>query len=98
MPRASAISWRLRRFIWKADAACSIRARDDEAIAELRRTIFLAPYESEAHLLLGRIYLRTGRPQDAIDALTIAAWSDPDSAEAKELLESVARSDNCRLC
>ena len=63
--------------------------RDEEAIAELRRTIFLAPYESDAHLLLGRIYLRTGRRQDAIDALTIAAWSDPANAEAKQLLDSV---------
>jgi tetratricopeptide (TPR) repeat protein len=63
--------------------------RDEEAIGELRRTIFLAPYESEAHLLLGRIYLRTGRRQDAIDELTIAVWSDPANADAKQLLESL---------
>ena len=63
--------------------------RDEEAIAELRRTIFVQPYESEAHLLLGRIYMRTGRQQDAIDALTIAAWSDSSNAEAKQLLESL---------
>lgn len=62
---------------------------DAEAIAELRRTIFLAPYESEAHLLLGRIYLRTGRTQDAIDALTIAVWSDPANADAEALLKSL---------
>lgn len=61
--------------------------RDAEAIAELRRTVFLAPYEGEAHLLLGRIYLRTGRTRDAIDALKIAVWSDPSNAEAKALLE-----------
>ena len=64
-------------------------ARDEEAVGELRRTIFLSPYESEAHLLLGRIYLRTGRQQDAIDALTIAVWSDPASATAKDLLDSL---------
>ena len=63
--------------------------RDEEAVGELRRTVFLSPYESEAHLLLGRIYLRTGRQQDAIDALTIAAWSDPASAAAKALLDSL---------
>lgn len=63
--------------------------RDEEAIGELRRTIFLAPYDSEAHVLLGRIYLRSGREQDAIDALTIAVWSDPANADAKDLLESV---------
>ena len=65
------------------------KERDEEAIAELRRTIFLAPYQSEAHLLLARIYLRTGRTQEAIDALTIAVWSDPANAEAQELLESL---------
>ena len=32
--------------------------RDEEAIAELRRVVYLSPYQSEAHLLLGRIYLR----------------------------------------
>jgi Flp pilus assembly protein TadD len=63
--------------------------RDDEAVGELRRTIFLSPYDSEAHLLLARIYLRTGRQQDAIDALTIAVWSDPANAAAKELLDSI---------
>ena len=63
--------------------------RDDDAIAELRRTVFLAPYDSEAHLLLARIYLRMGRTQDAIDALTIAVWSDPANTEASNLLESL---------
>ena len=63
--------------------------RDAEAVGELRRTIFLAPYDSEAHLLLGRIFLRTGRQQDAVDALTIALWSDPANAEAKQLLDSL---------
>jgi tetratricopeptide (TPR) repeat protein len=62
---------------------------DAEAIAELRRTIFLVPYESKAHVMLGRIYIRTGRTQDAIDALTIAVWSDPANAEAKALLDTL---------
>jgi tetratricopeptide (TPR) repeat protein/TolB-like protein len=60
---------------------------DVEAIAELRRTIFLAPYESTAHLLLARIYLRNGRTEEAIDALKIAVWSDPANTDAKALLE-----------
>jgi predicted Zn-dependent protease/TolB-like protein len=50
--------------------------RDDEAIAELRRAVYLAPYQSEAHLLLGRIYLREGRLDDAVDALKISIWSE----------------------
>jgi tetratricopeptide (TPR) repeat protein len=64
--------------------------RDEEAIAELRRTIFLLPYESAAHLLLGKIYMRDGRQQEAIDALKIAVWSDPMNAEAKELLSRIS--------
>lgn len=61
--------------------------RDADAIAELRRTVFLAPYDSQAHLLLGRIYLRNGRVAEAIDALKISVWSDPSNAEARALLE-----------
>ncbi|HEY6360322.1 MAG TPA: tetratricopeptide repeat protein [Vicinamibacterales bacterium] len=64
--------------------------RDEEALAELRRVVYLSPYQSEAHLLLGRIYLRTGRPQEAINALKISVWSDPDNAEAKQLLEKAS--------
>jgi tetratricopeptide (TPR) repeat protein len=50
--------------------------RDEEAIAELRRTIYLSPYDREAHLLLGRLYLRDGRVQDAIGELKISIWSE----------------------
>ena len=64
--------------------------RDEDAIAELRRTVFLAPYESAAHLLLAKIYMRNGRSQDAIDALKIAVWSDPANAEARELLARIS--------
>jgi len=50
--------------------------RDAEAIAELRRAIYLSPYDRAAHLLLGRLYLRDGRMRDAIDELKISIWSD----------------------
>ena len=50
--------------------------RDGEAIAALRRTVYLAPYHSEAHVLLGRTYLRSGRLDEAIDEFKIAIWSD----------------------
>ena len=65
--------------------------RDAEAIADLRRTIFLAPYDAEAHLLLARIYLRNGRVSDAIDALKISVWSDPSNADARALLEDATK-------
>jgi tetratricopeptide (TPR) repeat protein len=50
--------------------------RDAEAISALRRAVYLAPYQSEALLLLGRAYLRSGLIDEAIDALKIAIWSD----------------------
>jgi tetratricopeptide (TPR) repeat protein/TolB-like protein len=65
--------------------------RDAEAIAELRRTLYLMPYQSEAHLLLGRLYQRTGRLREAIDSLKIAIWIDPTNAEARTLLEQLSR-------
>ena len=60
----------------------SERGEDRDAIAELRRSLYLSPYRADAHLLLGRIYLRDGRVADAIDALTIAVWSE-ETAEAR---------------
>jgi tetratricopeptide (TPR) repeat protein len=51
------------------------REQDGEALAELRRAIYLSPYEAQAHLLIGRIYLRGGRAGDAVDALKISIWS-----------------------
>ena len=55
---------------------------NSEAITELSRAIYLSPYEAEAHLLLGRIHMRTGETTAAIDALKIALWSQ-ESAEGR---------------
>ena len=52
------------------------READREAIDELRRALYLSPYLAEAHLLLGRLYLRGGRAADAVEALKIALWSE----------------------
>ena len=57
------------------------REEDSEAMTELRRAVYLSPYEAQAHLLIGRIHLRAGRPQDAVNALKISIWSE-DSAVA----------------
>ena len=48
---------------------------DREATADLKRCLFLSPYEPGAQLLLGRIYLREHRTQEAIAALKISIWS-----------------------
>ena len=52
------------------------RESDRDATAELRRAIYLSPYDSESHLLLGRIYLRGGRLREAVDELKISLWSE----------------------
>ena len=62
--------------------------RDAEALAELRRAVFLSPYETEAHLLIGRIFLRGGRPREAIDALKISVWSRDTPAARLVLAEA----------
>ena len=51
-------------------------------MVELRRAVYLSPYEAQAHLLIGRIHLRAGRPQEAVDALKISIWSG-DTAAAR---------------
>jgi len=56
--------------------------RDADAINELRRAIYLSPYDRQAHLLLGRLYLRGSRVQEAIDELKISIWSD-DQVDAR---------------
>jgi tetratricopeptide (TPR) repeat protein len=58
---------------------------DRDALDELRRALFLSPYQAEAHLLMGRIYLRGGRVREAIDALNISIWSS-ETAEAHAAL------------
>jgi len=62
--------------------------RDAEALAELRRAVFLSPYESEAHLLIGRILLRGGRVREAIDTLKISVWSRDTPAARLALAEA----------
>jgi len=48
---------------------------DRGATNELRRAIYLRPYDDEPHVLLGQIYRRAGRLAEAIDAFRIAVWS-----------------------
>jgi tetratricopeptide (TPR) repeat protein len=61
------------------------KEQDREAMAELKRAVYLSPYEAQAHLLIGRIHLRGGRPGDAVEALKISIWSE-DTAPARVAL------------
>jgi tetratricopeptide (TPR) repeat protein len=54
--------------------------RDREAVDELRRAIYLSPYRDEPHLLLGRLYQRTGRLPEAIDEFKVAIWCKESAA------------------
>ena len=65
------------------------READREAIQELRRALYLSPYLAEAHLLLGRLYLRGGRPSEAVEALKIALWSEETVAAHVSLAEAL---------
>lgn len=53
---------------------------DTEAATELRRALYLSPYEAEAHLLLGRIYVRTGQTPAAVGSFKISLWSQESAA------------------
>ncbi|MBY0494464.1 MAG: tetratricopeptide repeat protein [Cyanobacteria bacterium] len=65
------------------------READREAIQELRRALYLSPYLAEAHLLLGRLYLRGGRPAEAVETLKIALWSEETVAAHISLAEAL---------
>ena len=78
-PSASSASW--PSFHLEQGRRFFDREQDGEALAELRRAVYLSPYEARAHLLIGRIHLRGGRPADAIDAFKISIWSE-DQAPA----------------
>lgn len=63
---------------------------DREAVTELNHALYLSPYFGEAHLLMGRIHLRNGRVNQAIDALKISIWS-AETADAHLLLAEAYR-------
>jgi tetratricopeptide (TPR) repeat protein len=64
------------------------READREAEQQLRRALFSSPYLAEAHLLLGRIYLRGGRTAEAVQAFKIALWSEETVAGHLGLAEA----------
>jgi Tfp pilus assembly protein PilF len=70
------------------------QGNDGEAMAEFRRALYSQPYEAEAHLLLGRIYLRTGQTQAAIDAFKISLWSSESAAAHLALAQAYVQAKN----
>jgi tetratricopeptide (TPR) repeat protein len=82
----------LARFNYEAGRRAFQAERNSEAIAALRRAVYLAPYDSAAHLLLGRTYLRGGRMDEAIDEFKIAIWSDDTVANHLALADAYVQS------
>lgn len=70
------------------------READREAIDELRRALYLSPYLADAHLLLGRLYLRGGRAADAVEELKIALWSQETVAAHVALAEALLQAQD----
>jgi tetratricopeptide (TPR) repeat protein len=56
------------------------RENDRDALIELQRAVYLAPYQADAHLLMGRIHLRAGRIPEAVAEFKIALWSEESAA------------------
>ena len=76
------------------------REQDRDALAELRKAVYLSPYEAQAHLLIGRIHLRGGRPTDAVDAFKISIWSEdraPAHVYLAEAYLKIGDTPNARL-
>lgn len=80
----------LARFYLERGQRLFQQENDRDAIVELNRAIYLSPYLADAHLLLGRILLRTGRVHEAIDAFKIVLWS-AESADAHVALGEAYR-------
>ncbi len=70
------------------------REEDREAMSELRRAVYLSPYEAQAHLLIGRIHLRAGRTKEAVNALKISIWSEETAAARLALAEAYMKQQN----
>jgi tetratricopeptide (TPR) repeat protein len=84
----------LAAFHVDAGRRASLAERDDEAIASFRRAVYLSPYDADAHLLLGRVYLRGGRHQEAIDEFAISIWSRDTVAARLALAEAYIQTQN----
>jgi tetratricopeptide (TPR) repeat protein/predicted hydrocarbon binding protein/TolB-like protein len=79
------------------------RELDLAAEAELKRALYFAPYDARAHLALARVYLRSGRLRETIDAVKVSLWSEESAAahlvlaeahfEARNVLEARAEAE-----
>jgi bacteriochlorophyll 4-vinyl reductase len=78
----------LARFYLERGRRLVEQENDRDAESELRRALYLAPYDAEAHLLLGRCYMRSGRLREAIDEFKVSIWSEDTAAARVALAEA----------
>jgi lipopolysaccharide biosynthesis regulator YciM len=78
----------LAQFHLDAGRRAFAREADREALQALRRALYLSPYLADAHVLVGRLHLRGGRVEEAIEALKIALWSEETAATHVVLAEA----------
>jgi tetratricopeptide (TPR) repeat protein len=69
-----------------------VAGKDRDAISELRRSIYLSPYQDEPHLLLGQLYQRGGQLPEAIDEFKVAVWCKETPAARLALGEALLES------
>ncbi|MPY86669.1 MAG: tetratricopeptide repeat protein [Luteitalea sp.] len=67
-----------------------------EALEELRKALYLAPYDADTHLWLGRALTKAGRLREAIDSLKISIWSQ-ESVAARVALAAVLLESGDRI-
>jgi tetratricopeptide (TPR) repeat protein len=75
----------LARFHFERGQRLADQQQDRDAISEFRKSLYLAPYDAQTHLALGRVLVRAGRLRDAVESLKISLWS-AESVEARLLL------------
>jgi tetratricopeptide (TPR) repeat protein len=69
----------------------ALQNRWQDAVAEYTQAVLWAPRSPKYHFALGAAFAQTGRRDAAITELKEALRLKPDNAEAKQLLESLAK-------
>jgi Flp pilus assembly protein TadD len=72
--------------LWTSGVAFAALHRNDEAIAALERAVAIEPELTPAQVLLGQMYARTGRKEDAARQKRII-----DELQSKDRIEEVRR-------
>jgi len=75
----------LARFHLERARRLADEEKDGDALGELRRSLFLEPYNPEALLLTARLHLRMGQVGDAVSSARIALWT-AESVQAHVVL------------